>query len=114
MRAAAETLSRAAALLVEKGWTQKVCARDATGKSIHSSDKRAVSFCIVGAVCLAGKPGVGTVHPAFRFIEQVIDQTAVAGWNDAVERTAPEVIGAIDAAYVVALQTEGIEPEDVL
>ena len=114
MRAAAETLSRAAALMVEKGWTQRECARDATGKSIHSSDPRAVAFCIVGAVCRVGKPGVGAVHPAFGFIEQVIDRTAVAGWNDEVERTASEVIAALDAAYVVALQTAGIEPEDVL
>ena len=35
-------------------------------------------------------------------------------WNNAPERTPEEVQIALDAAYVVQLQEEGIEPEDVL
>jgi hypothetical protein len=37
-----------------------------------------------------------------------------ANWNDAKGRTAAEVMHALDAAYVLALQEEGIEPGDVL
>ena len=111
---ASVALERAAALIAEKGWTQGVTARDVTGCPVHSSSDRAVSFCVVGAVCLKGQPRVGEVHPAFAFIETVIGCSGVAGWNDEIERTKHDVVTALDAAYVVALQADGLEPEDVL
>jgi hypothetical protein len=38
----------------------------------------------------------------------------IPNWNDAPGRTAAEVMHALDAAFVLALQEEGTEPEDVL
>jgi hypothetical protein len=35
-----------------------------------------------------------------------------ANWNDAKGRTAAEVMHALDAAYVLALQEEGEDPAD--
>lgn len=39
---------------------------------------------------------------------------AALRFNDAHERSADEVLVAMDAAYVLTLQEEGVEPEDVL
>ena len=47
-------------------------------------------------------------------IRTVIGKRGTVDWNDAPSRTAAEVMQALDAAYVLALQEEGIEPADVL
>ena len=80
-----------------------------------------------GPVCLSGAVRIGVAgHPraANSEIADRMDDVAVVlgvggksdavGWNDRAETSREQVVAALDAAAVVALQEEGIEPEDVL
>ena len=42
-----------ARVLVEQGWTQKVCARNANGDRVATNDPDACMFCATGAVSAA-------------------------------------------------------------
>lgn len=88
----AETLREAAAIVRERGWTQGAYVDD---------DGR---VCIEGAICEAlGGPRPAVV-PFAPFVDADEELRAVIGyvspveWNDAPERTADEVIAALEAA----------------
>jgi hypothetical protein len=84
-----------------------------------------------GGVCIAGAINCGAHGDAmWRFVSTdgwspvttgtfidgvsaVVGEYAI-GWNNRDERTPDEVVAALDAARVLALQEEGTEPEDVL
>lgn len=98
-----EVLRKAGDMLRERGWFQGWFVSDD------------------GAVCLAGacnrafaEPVKTTPSEIFLPIETVLDGMPVAVWNDDPQRRLEEVLEAVDAAYVLALQEEGVEPEDVL
>lgn len=81
-----------------------------------------------GAVCLSGALRCVATGSPRGSVEQIFDQMCyvaevvglgrsewdAVSWNNESSRTAAEVIQALDAAYVVALQEEGVEPGDVL
>ena len=79
-------------------------------------------LCLYGAVrCAAGARPSDYLHPidimVGDYIGRVLDKPfsyQITNWNDEPTRTKAEVIAALDAAAVVALQEEGLEPEDVL
>lgn len=74
-----------------------------------------------GPVCLRGAIGIAAQCDPYAdnwigFLDMVTsgEETGIVAWNDNHARTATEAQIALDAAYVLALQEEGIEPEDVL
>jgi hypothetical protein len=69
--------------------------------------------CAVGALVEAS--GFNYTDAIQPLKDIVCDGTPnVDAWNDTPGRTAAEVQIAMDAAHVLALQEEGVEPEDVL
>jgi hypothetical protein len=72
--------------------------------------------CAVGAIRVAekGSPGITCSNGLVESLAWVIDDALIGDWNDDRDRTADDVVVALDAAAVVALQEEGLEPEDVL
>ncbi len=48
-------LSAAFALTPEENWTKGALARDATGDGIYYTVGTAISWCVVGAACAAGR-----------------------------------------------------------
>lgn len=109
---ASEVLAGAARLLLEKGWTQRRLARTADGTPTEPSDPNAAMFCAVGAIGrVAGKQR----DDARAILAVAIDNPFVSSdWNDDDARTRDDVVRGLDAAYVLALQEEGLEPSDVL
>ncbi len=86
------------------------------------------ALCAWAALCEAGgRDAYGTEALEERGLVELVACTpdqmrlykrlgynALPTWNDAKGRTAAEVMHAIDAAYVLALQEEGVEPWEVL
>jgi len=80
------------------------------------------SVCFNGAinVALHGRPqfaiGIdGGIIGIFEFASTPFGSNIEAvDWNNDCRTTAAEVMHALDAAFVLALQEEGVEPEDVL
>ncbi len=107
---ASEVLAGAARLLLEKGWCQGTYARR-RGKDIWYGDASADSFCVSGAIMRA--EGDEDSGDARDLLDIACGEFRV-DYNDAPERTRDDVVTAIDAAYILALQEEGVEPEDVL
>lgn len=100
-----ETL-RAAAKLVNHGWTQGVSSRDARGHPVAISDSSAVSFCLLGSVSrsMTGRDvqdfnSILCRHLGFASSSKLVE------WNDAPERTQKEVVKVLkDAAKELEAQ----------
>lgn len=89
------------------------------GNAKHTRQRsRDGAMCMMGAIAFSatGNPyaswwaGAGECQS---FLQLATDG-GLAGWNDRDDVTEADVIAALDAAYVMALQAEGLEPEDVL
>lgn len=96
-----DVLRKAGDVLRERGWCQFL-ANNFDG-----------SHCVLGALWNVTKSTSGSDA------EDILDvitlgHASIADWNDADGRTADDAAIALDAAYVLALQCEGIDPEDVL
>lgn len=100
-------LHRAADRLEKPGtWTQFVRARDVFDFPIEPTDKKAVSFCTVGAILAESDKNswwqmieqeVGlAVHKALT--EAVYPETSIQYWNDCEGRTQKEVVATIRRA----------------
>lgn len=106
---ASEVLRKAGDVLRERGWNRWWFYDRVNGTG---------SVCLLGA-CHVATNGIPDSHSALE-VPGLLDALDVptdgkrAFWNDAPGRTAAEVMIALDAAYVIALQGEGIEPDDVL
>lgn len=108
-----DVLRKAGDVLRERGWCQGRRERDGR-------------FCLVGAVEMSRAGVTAPVNSAasseaYRDPALSVVSLVTAGryrgadaFNDSAVRTVDEVLIAMDAAYVLALQEEGIEPEDVL
>jgi hypothetical protein len=83
--------------LIAKGWTQGANARDLQGKIVDESDEAAVCFCVYGAIsraeCCDGYSG--SARDLFADANGVY---LIDAWNDAPERTKPEVLAAFQKA----------------
>ncbi len=104
-----EVLRTAGDLLRARGWCK------------HARIKEDGSMCAIGAIEMARSGSVGKVHDHDPYNDPVLDLVplenefdTVDGFNDRESTGLSDVIQLLDAAYVLALQEEGIEPEDVL
>lgn len=80
---------KAVRAIIEKGWTQRVFARDAQGKPVSSGSKEAVSHCVVGAARAVGD--IARLHSImWRDIYNIPE------WNDDPRRTKGEVLAMLD------------------
>jgi hypothetical protein len=103
-----EVFYRAGDILRKRGWHKgwfsntngNVCAQGACNAAVdgepgsHSAGVRPDLNCLIRAAT------------GYEF--------GLPSWNDAPSRTQAEVEVALDAAFILALQEDGIEPEDVL
>jgi hypothetical protein len=95
-----EILTNARALIA-KGWTQGHYARMASGYPCHENSQRAVSWCLVGAVCRAGEIYLRQALDAVEYLREIIgdpDLPLIGNWNDAPGRTQEEVLALLDRA----------------
>lgn len=103
-----EVLRKAGDVLRERGWCQGGRAKEGR-------------FCVVGAVEVArtgiispyssGGASQAYRDPALSFLPVPFSADS---FNDHSGTTAKDVLITMDAAYVLALQEEGVEPGDVL
>lgn len=91
-----------AALLVERGWTQRNYARNSAGNVCLTTSPDACSFCLFGAIKRAGRDAGMTdeqIDKLDGFAGQVglvtpgIKSSMLASWNDHPGRTKEEVAG---------------------
>ena len=78
--------------LISKGWNQTFYAKDAKGGSVDWDSKRAVSYCLAGALLKANK-GDWTAE---EYINSMF--SAVVQYNDDKKRTKEEVLNLLDHA----------------
>lgn len=104
-----EVLRKAGDVLRKRGWGQHRYGNNDGGPR-----------CVMGAVLVAaGKQSLdddSIVRESRLALADLVESTSgsPAQWNDTAGRTVDEVLTAMDAAYVLTLQLEGIEPGDVL
>lgn len=98
--------------LIEKGWTKRASARDADGQPIYFGLDNACSFCTLGAFyrTVYGKGGININDKSHREFDSMVDMLSfvlrgillpsgalsIMIWNDSVERTHQDVLGALD------------------
>ena len=102
------TVLKEARALVAKGWTQGAYMRAADGENVWPNYKRAVCFCVMGAISLAAapyeslddedEPNPIRYMAAKALINANDIQCTISEWNDAPERTQAEVLAAFDKA----------------
>jgi hypothetical protein len=99
-----ETLEGAKNLLLTKGWTQGVMARNAGGSPTPCQWEDAACFCIMGAISRASEGDDDS--PGFKAIGAFVGsyRRQIAGWNDAPGRTLDEVIAVLNRAIADARQ----------
>jgi hypothetical protein len=129
-----EVLKAVADLFKKTGHAKGKLATDETGDSYFSpNDKRAVTFCLRGGimkVCGLNDDMNGFdkvqefesnyIIPAMsdKDIDRArrncyCDSDSVVGFNNDESTTTDDLVTLLDAAHILALQSEGIEPEDV-
>jgi hypothetical protein len=94
--------------LIEKGWCQGDGARGATGKVVRPLDPDAVCFCAVGAIDRVCEGDDLLREEAWHRLRLGIFgdiRGPIVKWNDAPERTKPEVL----AAFQKAIDSLGAE-----
>lgn len=104
MTTAIEILVAARELLSdEKRWTKEYYARDAAGEGVNPSSKRAVCWCLVGAM---RKSPIGKLHQevGLDLIHSVVDGH-IAGFNDDPNTTHADVLRVLDAAIEKATRS---------
>jgi hypothetical protein len=97
----ADVLDRAADLILQKGWTQEVHARDESGDSDFVTADSAVCFCALGAISAAygSDPSDETGVDAQFHLRKVLPAYAsIPDWNDDPVRTKDEVVAKLREA----------------
>jgi hypothetical protein len=83
---------------IERGWCRYVRARDAAGNPVEPTSEQAVAWCAGGALIAAGSPDDERYRRAeFRRLEDAIDCSWVANFNDLQETVEP-ILAAFDRA----------------
>jgi hypothetical protein len=100
----ADVLERAADLIEPEGaWTQGAYARDAKGrKFITGRAEGMVCFCAIGAIDHVTNAITPLWKDALTALQQVLPESRIGAWNDAPERTQPEVVAALRRAATLA------------
>lgn len=93
----AEALEKAADVC-ERGWCQNALALDADGREVGVHDQEAVSWCIVGALCVVDPEAYIDVTAHLR---DVTDRDFI-DWNNAPDRTQGEVVAKLREAAALA------------
>jgi hypothetical protein len=85
---------------VQRGWCQRTAARDAAGRSVLPSDPAAASWSAAGAVMAAARRKGAPPAPFARAMAALSQAVGAGpqGWNDQPERTAAEVVAALERA----------------
>jgi hypothetical protein len=88
-------------LLKKKGWCQGRSALDVDGNLVNPRSKKAVKFCIIGAVEACIRVGIDSWEDydgAFDKVRRVLRVWSLAEWNDKPGRTKEEVIKVLKEA----------------
>jgi hypothetical protein len=86
-------------VMLERGWTQNACARDAAGNEVDELSMKAVSFDALGALTRAGRDAPReAVHDAIARLRAGIGFATLGAWNDEPGRTQAEVLALVDRA----------------
>jgi hypothetical protein len=99
-----------ARLLISRGWTRGVYARDHYFAPVLAHDPRATCWCLTGA-CDAADPS-GTLGLRRWLAEEIPSQlSGLIEWNDHPARTQQDVLDLFDRALAkVDKTTEGLAP----
>lgn len=81
-------------------WTQGAYAKDVDGQQADPCGKRAICWCIYGAVMATTDGDYHKEHSATVLIGEIVNN--IARWNDAPTRTHAEVLAAFDRAIAAA------------
>lgn len=85
-------------------WTQHAFAKDPTGLVVCSTDARATSYCMLGALLAGCNPKVFETWTAeaesclVTEIRKTSSYGSISGYNDAKARTHADVLNTYDAA----------------
>jgi len=83
-------------------WTQHAFAKDPTGLVVCSTDARATSYCMIGALLAGSYPMKTWTAEAKSCLVTEIRKTSsygsISGYNDAKARTHADVLNTYDAA----------------
>lgn len=105
--------------LVEKGWTQKVLARDSQGNETGELGSKATCFCVIGACMRAKKDISPNPYTGIAFndnqnllrtiltLQNFGEIRFVDEWNDEEDRTQEQVVTLFDKA--ISLVKKSIE-----
>lgn len=101
---AIEILKAARDLLVRDGrWTQRACARDASGREVDELSERAVSFDLLGAITRAGRNSGQDAHAiVIAHLRAGVGFKTLGDWNDTPGRSQADVVALLDAAITAA------------
>lgn len=98
------TLDRAADVLEQNEWIQGRFARDIDGDVVDSGSRKAVKFCVLGAIFHVsghGRYASKSVHARFHALADQLEshlKHPVISWNDDPARTKEEVVAALRGA----------------
>ena len=120
---AADTLDRAAALIVEKGWGRGAFAYDEAGEEIDPRAEGACDFCVSGAIARVSGLDInhakadGTYGPRNSAAADLLAHSlgvtklrcGLADWNDETDQTADSVVKAMrDCAAMARTRWHGL------
>jgi hypothetical protein len=98
----ADVLDRAAEKLEAPGaWLQGEAAESADGFTVLPKSSDAVCWCVMGAVW-AVTPNKEIGRAARDVLAGLVGTPLVSSWNDAIDRTQPEVVAALRRAATLA------------
>jgi hypothetical protein len=94
----ADVLESAAKLIEQPGkWVQGENALDKFGEPTEPGYSDAACWCLEGALQQCGGR-----HSAYQAVRRAVGESNLWGWNDAPERTQPEVVAALRRAATLA------------
>lgn len=103
--------------LLEKGWTQRDFARDASGCSCGIASDGAARFCMIGAINRAWYDRTGNTVPhnegvvisGYFYRAEPSLLGSIAYWNDRPGRTLSEVLAVMDKLIEISLEKAEVQ-----
>jgi len=90
---------------IEKGWCQRVTARNATGRAVPYNAPEAVCFCILGAVLAVTEYPTYSIETLFKALRaRSVGSISLNAYNDS--RTKRDVLSLFDDAIKLAEETK--------